>query len=61
MMQLRLLHAAVDYTWYQYMHLVAVMMAWKARLKGIHEMRLFSSSIIKHVANSEFSSRLLRY
>jgi len=28
-MQLWLLHAAVDYTWYQYMHLIIVMSAGK--------------------------------
>ena len=54
MMQLWLLSAAVDYTWYQYMHLVAVMTAWKARLKGIHKMRLFSSSNINMLPTMSF-------
>jgi hypothetical protein len=59
--QLWLHHAAVDYTWYQYVHLVTVMSKWKDRVKGIHKMLLFSSSNIKRVANNDFSSRLLRY
>jgi hypothetical protein len=60
-MWLWLHEAAVDYNWNQYVHLVTIMWAWKQGGKGIHEILLLLSNNIKHVANNEFSSGLLRY